>query len=92
MHWELKKIGGTYDGKMSKDGSEITGDWKQGDQSLPLVFKRLEKAPELNRSQEPKKPYPYREQEVEFANKKAGIILAGTLTLPRARDHSRRSC
>jgi len=32
--------------EMSKDGSEITGDWKQGGQSLPLVFKRLDKAPE----------------------------------------------
>ncbi|PYJ86907.1 MAG: hypothetical protein DME22_03525 [Verrucomicrobia bacterium] len=46
VHLELKKIGGTYDGKMSENGSEITGDWKQGGQSLPLVFKRLEKAPE----------------------------------------------
>jgi pimeloyl-ACP methyl ester carboxylesterase len=85
VHLELKKIGGTYDGKMSEDGSEITGDWKQGGQTLPLVFKRLEKAPELGRLQEPKKPYPYREQEAEFENKKAGIKLGGTLTLPRAR-------
>ena len=30
----------------------------------------------------PKKPYPYREVEVSYPNKSAGISLAGTLTLP----------
>jgi pimeloyl-ACP methyl ester carboxylesterase len=34
------------------------------------------------RPQEPKKPYPYQEAEVVCENKKAGVRLAGTLTLP----------
>jgi hypothetical protein len=34
------------------------------------------------RPQEPAKPYPYREEEVAYENKKAGVKLAGTLTLP----------
>ena len=36
----------------------------------------------LNRPQEPKPPFPYRSEEVTFKNNAAGIVLAGTLTLP----------
>ncbi len=34
------RIGGTYEGKMSPDGSTITGSWSQG-ASMPLVLKRV---------------------------------------------------
>ena len=34
--------------------------------------------------QEPKPPYPYHEEEVSYPNQKAGIVLSGTLTKPRA--------
>jgi len=34
------------------------------------------------RPQEPKKPYPYIERQVEYTNLKAGVKLVGTLTLP----------
>lgn len=44
VHLEVNSVGGTFDGKMSADGSEISGDWKQGGNSMPLVFKRLPKA------------------------------------------------
>jgi pimeloyl-ACP methyl ester carboxylesterase len=37
---------------------------------------------ELVRPQNPVKPYPYREEQVTFANPKAQVSLAGTLTLP----------
>src|SRR6185295_11454594 len=37
------------------------------------------------RPQEPKKPYPYDEEEVSYENKGGGVKLAGTLTLPRAK-------
>lgn len=50
---------------------------------LPLVFKRTEEVPEFNRPQEPKKPYPYDEEEVVYENKKAGIKIAATMTLSR---------
>lgn len=36
-----------------------------------------------NRPQEPKEPYPYYSEDVYFKNQKAGIHLAGTLTLPK---------
>ncbi|MGY2133738.1 alpha/beta hydrolase family protein [Hymenobacter sp. HD11105] len=35
------------------------------------------------RPQEPEAPFPYRDEEVRFANKVAGIQFAGTLTLPQ---------
>jgi len=76
-------IGGTFDGKLSDDGSEIAGDWKQAGASLPLVFKRLSSAPVFRRPQDPKPPYPYREEEVLIENKSADVKLGGTLTLPR---------
>jgi dipeptidyl aminopeptidase/acylaminoacyl peptidase len=38
-----------------------------------------------NRPQEPKKPYPYDEEEVGYENKRDGVKLAGTLTLPRGK-------
>src|SRR5215813_14211697 len=40
----------------------------------------------LNRPQEPKKPYPYDEEEVGYENKRDGVRLAGTLTLPRGKS------
>ncbi|HTH54234.1 MAG TPA: M56 family metallopeptidase [Edaphobacter sp.] len=36
----VEEIDGTYKGKMSPDGTTITGDWKQGDQSHPLILVR----------------------------------------------------
>jgi uncharacterized protein len=43
------------------------------------------KSTALNRPQEPKKPYPYDEEEVGYENKRDGVKLAGTLTLPRGK-------
>jgi len=44
---------------------------------------KVEKPPLVSRPQEPKRSYPYDEKEVFYENKKAGVKLAGTLTLPR---------
>jgi fermentation-respiration switch protein FrsA (DUF1100 family) len=80
---ESKIIQGSYDGRMTADGS-IEGTWRQIGRSFPLVLKHVDEAPKLHRPQEPKKPYPYIEEEVSYKNEKAGIKLSGTLTLPRA--------
>ena len=66
----------------------FAGEWKQGGGPIPLVFKRLAKAMSLtppNRPQEPKRPYPYADEEIVVENKTAGLTLAGTLTLPAGR-------
>ncbi|MEO8950518.1 MAG: hypothetical protein ABI362_00735, partial [Chthoniobacterales bacterium] len=44
---ELSAIQATYEGKLSADGAEITGTWKQGAVEAPLVFRRLAAAPAL---------------------------------------------
>ncbi len=82
VHLETKSIGGVFDGKLSGDGAELAGDWQQGGKTLALVFKRLTKAATLERPQEPKKPFPYDEEEIVVENKAASVKLAGTLTLP----------
>jgi uncharacterized protein len=76
---------GTYQGTLSNDGAEIVGELKQGPATLPITFKRVDKAPTLGRPQDPQKPYPYIEEEVSYENKADAVKLAGTLTLPRTK-------
>ena len=81
---EVKRIQGTFTGKLGEDGQKITGTWKQAGTELPLVLERTDKELVLNRPQEPKPPYPYAEEAVTYANAAAGVKLAGTLTLPKS--------
>lgn len=81
LHLELPNLQATYNGKLSADGSEITGTFLQG-APFALTFKRVETVETLNRPQNPKAPFPYDAQDVAIETK-AGIKLAGTLTLPR---------
>ena len=81
LHLELPDLQATFDGKLSADGNEIIGTFLQG-APLALTFKRVETVETLNRPQHPKPPYPYDAKDVAYETK-AGIKLAGTLTLPR---------
>lgn len=83
VRFDLTRLGASYEAKVNSQFTELTGNWKQGGLELPLVMKRTEKESKLNRPQEPQKPYPYNDEEVSYENKKAGIKLAGTLTMPR---------
>jgi len=82
LHLEVKSAGSVFEGNVSEDFLVIEGEWKQSGQALPLTVKRVDKAVEILRPQEPKKPYPYIEEEAIYENKEAGITLAGTLILP----------
>jgi len=73
---------GTYEGLIQPDGKTVLGTWKQGGTSFPLTLSKTDQAPTVNRPQEPKPPFPYKQEEVAFKNEKAGIVLSGTLTLP----------
>jgi len=81
---EVKSINGLFEGKVSSDLSAIEGTWSQAGHSLPLALKRVNDSTELERRrpQNPAKPYPYKEEEVSYDNKGAGITLAATLTIP----------
>jgi fermentation-respiration switch protein FrsA (DUF1100 family) len=82
LKFEVKMVNGHYEGTVNTDFSEIDGKWSQAGMSFPLLLKHVEKETEIIRPQEPQKPYPYKEEEVTYENKKAGIKLAGTLTYP----------
>lgn len=71
-----------YEGTLGKD-NVIVGTFKQGGQSFPMNLskEKIEKE-KLIRPQETINPYPYYSEDITFENKKAGISLAGTLTLP----------
>src|SRR4030066_1104390 len=86
LYLEINSVGGIFEGKISSDFLTIEGQWKQSGQTLPLTVKRVNKAVEVFRPQEPKKPYPYLEEEVVYENKEAEITLTGTLTLPSEQD------
>lgn len=85
VHFEAKKYGMSYEGTLNEKGDEISGTFKQGPASLPLIFKRTTVAIKSGRPQDPQKPYPYDEEEVTYENKKDAVKLAGILTLPPAR-------
>lgn len=55
---------------------------KASSQGIPFV---LSKETKVGRPQEPKAPFPYREEEVVFQNTAEDIQLAGTLTLPHSK-------
>jgi uncharacterized protein len=82
---ECQTIGGRFEGKLSDDGDTIDGTWQQGAVHLPLTLKRTrpEELPVARRPQDPKPPYPYKSEDVTYENAKAGVTLAGTLTIPQ---------
>ncbi|MBD2713915.1 alpha/beta fold hydrolase [Microvirga sp. STR05] len=77
-------LGLRYAAKLSADGQQLVGLWKQNGEKWNLTLTRGLPAPPPppKRPQDPLAPLPYREQEVSFQNPRSGQQLAGTLTLP----------
>jgi len=82
FHFEIPVVRGVYDGTLNAARTAINGSWTQNDAEQKLNFQRSDRLLELIRPQTPLKPYPYKEEEITFANATAKISLAGTLTLP----------
>jgi len=82
FHFEIPVVSGVYDGTLNTAKTAINGTWTQNGVEQKLDFQRSGQLLELVRPQDPVKPYPYKEEEITFANGKAKISLAGTLTLP----------
>jgi pimeloyl-ACP methyl ester carboxylesterase len=85
VRFEVKKVGGVFEGKLREAGKELAGRWKQSGIDLPLVLRHQDKEPVFARPQEPRRPYPYRDEEVTYENKKAKVKFAGTLTVPKGK-------
>lgn len=80
MKMDIATIGASFEGIFVM--GMISGKFFQSGLELPLVLKKEElKAPD--RPQDPKGPFPYECREVTFENPKAGVKLAGTLTIPQ---------
>jgi fermentation-respiration switch protein FrsA (DUF1100 family) len=77
-------IGGLYKGILAD--TLLDGVWNQGGREFPLSLTRTDKIVEINRPQNPKKPYPYKEEEVTVLNNSANVTLAGTFTFPEKGD------
>lgn len=82
---ESTRLNAIYEGKLDSSLATLNGTWKQGLGQWPLTLKRVTNKAELappERPQNPKKPYPYREEDVFYDNKVQGNKLAATLTIP----------
>jgi pimeloyl-ACP methyl ester carboxylesterase len=84
LRFEIPGVGGSFEGAINAGKDTIAGSWTQSNVPQKLTFVRQDHPLDLNRPQTPVKPYPYTEEEVTFANPKANISLAGTLTTPRS--------
>lgn len=81
----MPRIGAVFEGDLSADGAELSGEWRQASQRFALVLDRGAIAPP-KRTQTPVGPFPYRAEEVGYDNaQRPGVHLAGTLTLPEGR-------
>lgn len=74
-----------FEGKRRKGGRQIAGTLHQAGLSFLMTLRRIAGVREARRPQTPKRPYPYDEVEVAYENKRHGIKLAGTLTVPRSK-------
>lgn len=85
--FKLSSLGVHYEASLNKE-NVFDGIFKQNGQTFPLSFTRGEVEKEkVTRPQEPKKPYPYYSEDVQFENKQDSIVLSGTLTLPNKEGH-----
>ncbi len=85
--FDMYNIRCIYEGKISRDGRSIDGKFRGPDGGgMPLTLERVKNPPvrTSKRPQEPKKPYPYKEEIVSFENRIDKVTLAGTLTLPES--------
>lgn len=83
MSFVAAKVGMSYQGTLNDKGDEITGTFRQGAGSTPMIFRRTGEVQMKTRLQDPKKPYPYDAEDVSYRNTTDNVDLAGTLTLPR---------
>jgi pimeloyl-ACP methyl ester carboxylesterase len=73
-----------FSGRLSADGRELQGTFKQEGLEVPMTLRRVAAKTAPRRPQEPKPPFPYQAVNVTYDNPKAARVkMAGTLTLPK---------
>lgn len=83
---KINHLGIEIEGKTNFENDNIESEFRQSGGKFPIHLERVDKMPELQRPQEPKRPFPYNEEEVEYLNTKADIKIAATLTFPNSKD------
>ncbi|OON71141.1 hypothetical protein B0919_00540 [Hymenobacter sp. CRA2] len=81
----LSQPAAQFAGRLSADGKQLSGAWQQAGRSVPLTLTHQAAgtaSPAVRRPQDPQPPFPYRAEDVSFANAAAGIKLGGTVTVP----------
>lgn len=78
--FEAAMIGAAFRAVRAGDDT-LRGVWTQGGGALPLVMARGSQAQPVRRPQDPRPPFPYREEQVAYESD-PGVRIAGTLTLP----------
>ena len=73
-------LNASYSGTL-KEGC-IEGEFTQNGMTQPLKLEKGVKEANKVRPQDPKPPFNYRAEDVEFTNEREGNTLAGTLTIP----------
>jgi pimeloyl-ACP methyl ester carboxylesterase len=83
IHIYFAAAGISYIGKYNFEEDKIIGTYGQGGGSFQLNLSRVDSLhTEVERPQTPRKPFPYKEEQITFINESANVTLAGTLTLP----------
>ncbi|MGH9494830.1 MAG: alpha/beta hydrolase family protein [Candidatus Sulfotelmatobacter sp.] len=84
---ESKNMSAVFDGTIAPDLSSIDGTFTQMGAVHPLLLKRRKDQANIEpkRPQNPTRPYPYREDEVRYANNVQNVTLAATLTIPQGK-------
>lgn len=83
LRFKIGSLRAFYKGVL-KESDTIVGSLSQGKRPWALKLARVDKLPfsKPNRPQEPKRPYPYYVENVDFKNPDANITIAGTFTRP----------
>jgi pimeloyl-ACP methyl ester carboxylesterase len=82
LRFAMKRIDATYEAKVDEGKGEAVGVFTQRGMALALTLEKTDKPSEVARPQTPRPPFPYRAEDVTYANAAGGVTLAGTLTIP----------
>lgn len=89
---DIMRIGASYSGTLEQDSDMIKGTFSQSGMTFPLDLRKVDTVTGPPRPQNPVRPYPYKEQEVQFTDTydlakqnvpKDTVRLAGTITIPQ---------
>jgi pimeloyl-ACP methyl ester carboxylesterase len=82
LAFAMTSVGAEYSGKLNDTQTSAAGVFKQRGGELALTMAKTDKGSTLARPQTPKPSFPYRSEDVTYANAAASVTLAGTLTTP----------